>query len=130
MSLTYTDVHHQILDVLKAAKRSDPLRGWVHGHRIEGIAGRRFGARLDELRRDGWHITGKGAGGRGPSWVYRLERLERQQAREKRWSFDLVPDLVKALARGELPEEVIQAAKQVRAKHAQSEQRDMFGGAA
>jgi len=112
-----------ILDDLRHARRRDPLRGWVHGQMLSGIGGNRYGARLDELRAEGYVIESKSAGSGG--WkLYRLGNPERQARREKRTSFDLPLHLIRQLAAGNLPQEVVAEARRL----CPAEQVGLFGG--
>ena len=115
-----TEAHRAILDELRTARRRDPHRGWVHKHLLQGASStERVSARVDELRKMGWDITSKAAH-RGA--LYRLESLERGQPVEARVSFDLPREWIAALARGELPQEVIDEARRL----CPAEQRTLF----
>ena len=124
--MTTTQLHTDLLTELRQARRADPARGWVHGQRLQGIAGNRYGARLGELRDAGWHITSKKASGGGGWNEYRLESFERGSGRSPRVSFDLPMRLIRQLAAGHLSQEVIAEARRL----APAEQASLFGGAA
>jgi hypothetical protein len=102
----------ELLDVLKSERRRDPSGGWITAHRVKSIAGDNHGARIDELRADGWRITATRRGASAMSY-YRLESFDKGQPREQRLAFHLAPEHIAALARGELPEEVIDAARKI-----------------
>lgn len=103
-----------ILTALREARLHHPDYPWVHGQRLQGIAGIRYGARLDELRSAGWQISSVAAPGSSGGWhQYRLDSLERVAPREARVRFDLTMSEIRQLAAGRLPESVIEEAKRI-----------------
>jgi hypothetical protein len=121
--MSLTNAQHAILEDLRRAYRKNPHAGWVHKHILQAEGGARVSARVGELVAMGWKITSRTISGNGGA-EYRLESLERGAPREVRVSFDLPRDMIAALARGELPAEVIDEARKV----CPSEQRSLFGG--
>ena len=106
-----SEQHMRLIEVMREEKAKDPWRGWVHGQRLAGIAGNRYGARLNELRDDGWQIEKKAAPG---GWyMYRLTALDRGSRREPRVRFDLRASDIAALARGEITDTVRQEAQRM-----------------
>lgn len=116
-----TRAHRAILEDLRRAYRRDPSSAWVHSQVLQSEGGKRISARIGELLDMGWQITSRTISGNGGA-EYRLESLDLGPPREARVSFDLPRDLIRRLARGELPQEVIDEARRV----CPAEQRALF----
>jgi len=105
----------RVLERLERAARFST--GWICGSELEAIGGNRYGARLDELRALGAQIESK-PGAR--TWhLYRLTGWAAPRAPRRR--FDLPDRLLRALAGGELPAEVIADARRALGLHRQPE---------
>ena len=92
--------------ILKRLKNGN----WVSGSALESLGGNRYGARLDELRAMGAQIVSRSEGS-NPFKSYRL--VGWGEERKVRRRFDLTEDQLRDLARGILPETVINEAQQV-----------------
>lgn len=102
----------ELLSLLRRERIRDPQAGWVSALRCRGIVGDAAGQRISELRADGWEITATRLGGSSMAH-YRLENLNRGAPIEARRQFYLRGEMIAALARGELPDEVIQEARRL-----------------
>ena len=102
----------ELLSLLRRERIRDPQAGWVSAQRCRGIVGDAAGQRISELRADGWHITATRMGA-SPMAHYRLENLNKGAPIEPKRQFNLRGELIAALARGELPDEVIQEARRL-----------------
>jgi hypothetical protein len=109
----------ELLEVLRWERRRNPSEGWISVQRVKSIVGDNHTARISDLRADGWNITAIRRGASAMSY-YRLESFERGKAKEALMAFPLEPEQIAALARGELPKEVIEAARRIFPGHQQS----------